>query len=370
MRATLAAAVLVVLTVAGCVPAPPASPTPLAASPTRTAASATPGARGATPRLGVRPAPMPRPIPTYGPAQAAVASLDDVFDGVLPAPSSDYGMVVEDLTSGARAAVNENQVFPSASLYKLGVAWMVLRQVDAGALRLHAPLVIEDDDAVEAEPEGGIAAGDTPTVQEALASMLTISSNAAAHAFLRTSGRAAFNQEMQRIGLRQTRVPEDVPAARADVSDASDGPARADGSDTSDGSAASGGPEASDGSAALERAELAVTSAADVAHLLRLLAASQELSPTSRAILAECMATANPPDALRDTLPDDIDVLDKTGNLDDASNVAALLQSSRGTVILVVLDQGVDPGDARGVIGQAGQVAYSALLQNSPEARR
>ena len=108
---------------------------------------------------------------------------------------------------------------------------------------------------------------------------------------------------------------------------------------------------------------LAVTTAADVAHLLRLVATSQLLSAASRDLLMECLASNTSPDSLRDTLPESVDVLDKTGNLEDASNVGALLQSAGKMVILVVLDHGVDPGDARGVIAQAGAAAYDSLLK-------
>jgi hypothetical protein len=69
------------------------------------------------------------------------------------------------------------------------------------------------------------------------------------------------------------------------------------------------------------------------------------------------------PDALRDNGHDGVDVFDKTGNLDDASNVAALLQSSRGTVLLAVVDQGVNPGDARAVIARLGEYAYVLLRE-------
>jgi hypothetical protein len=124
--------------------------------------------------------------------------------------------------------------------------------------------------------------------------------------------------EMARIGLSQTRVPDDG---------------------------------------------LPVTSAADMAILLRAIATSPELSAASRAVLLQCLTTDTPPDALRDTLPASIDIIDKTGNLEDASNVGALLASAHATVILVVVDHGVDPGDARGVIAQAVQVAYRSLLQ-------
>jgi beta-lactamase class A len=241
-----------------------------------------------------------------------------LLDGVLPDPNTDYGVVLEDLASGAQTAVNADMQFPSASLYKLGVAWLVLREVDAQVLSLDAPLTIEAEDAVEAEPDGGVAVGDTPSVRDALEAMLSLSSNAAAHAFLRVLGRSSLNQEMQRLGLTQTRVPDD---------------------------------------------DLPLTSAADMARLLRLIATSPELNASSREVLMQCLANDSPPDALRDTLPESVDIADKTGNLEDASNVGALLASTRATVILVVLDHGVDPGDARGVIAQAGQIAYRALLQ-------
>jgi beta-lactamase class A len=244
--------------------------------------------------------------------------LDGLLDGVVPGDGSPYGVVLEDLASGARIAINDTQTFPSASLYKLGVAWVTLRQADAGTLSLDAPLPIEDEDCIEPEPDGGFDSGDTPTIREALAAMVSVSSNAAAHALLRLVGRAAFTEEMDRIGLSQTRVPDD---------------------------------------------SLAVTSAADVAHLLRLIATSPELSEASRELLAHDMANVAPPDSLRDALPETVGIFDKTGNLEDASNVGALLESRRGTAILVVVDSGVDPGDARAVIAQAGLIAYHALLQ-------
>ena len=254
----------------------------------------------------------------------ATAQLSVELSSILPDEPGAYGIVIEDVASSARFAHNATQVFPSASLYKLGVAWAVLRTVDAGALGLDTPIEIEDDDAVEVEPIGGVAPGETPTVDEALAAMLTVSSNAAAHAFMRLLGRQAINRELVRIGLDQTRIPE------------------------------------SDDEAG-EVAGTAVTDASDMAHLLRLIATSPELSDSSREELVRLMSKSATPDALRDNRPAGVDIFDKTGNLDDSSNVAALLQSSRGMVLLAVVDQGVDPGDARTVIARLGQYAYVLL---------
>jgi beta-lactamase class A len=96
-------------------------------------------------------------------------------------------------------------------------------------------------------------------------------------------------------------------------------------------------------------------------------ASSRGLSGSARAELVQLLANGAPPDALRDSLPESVQIFDKTGNLADASNVGALLQSTRGMVVLVVLDREVDPGDARGVIAQLGQAVYDSLLRPASE---
>jgi beta-lactamase class A len=292
---------------------PVAPPTPTVRATPVATPQAEPTAPASVSATGAADAPVNVPEP-----QAPL--LDGLLDGLAPGDGSAYGLVLEDLGSGARASLNDDQTFPSASLYKLGVAWLALREVDAGTLSLDAPLAIEDDDTVEPEPAGGFKAGDVPSVRDALEAMLSVSSNAAAHAFLRTLGRATLNQEMDRIGLAQTRVPDDTDSE-------------------------------------------AVTTAGDIARLLRLISTSPELSVDAKSLLAEGMANISPPDALRDTLPDSVGILDKTGNLSDSSNVGALLETPRGTAIVVVVDTGVNPGDARAVIAEMGEIAYHALLQ-------
>jgi beta-lactamase class A len=320
--------------VSGAAPGRP-SPTPVA-----TVAPAQAPATGATPpstelaRLGQPASPSATesaPQSASVPPEALVPtpSLGSLLAGAIPPESADYGLVIQDVTSGARLGLNESRVFPSASLYKLALAWQVFQAADAGRLRLDDDLPIIDDDAQEPEPDGGVAPGQTPTVREALSAMLSVSSNAAAHAFLRVLGRHDFNQAMAQLGLNATRVPED-PAA--DTDDA-------------------------------QKPTQALTSADDMARLLQLLVTSRGLSTTARDELVGLLANGAPPDALRDTMPESVQVFDKTGNLADASNVGALLQSSRGVVILVVLDQGVNPGDARGVIAQLGQAVYESLLR-------
>jgi beta-lactamase class A len=258
--------------------------------------------------------------PQAAPAPTA-SSLDDVFSTLQPDPSADFGLIVEDVASGQRAGLNEGRVFRSGSVYKLPLAWHVLREVDRGDLGLDQPLEILGEDSVEPEPDGGFGESDTPTVAEALRAMFSVSSNAAAHALLRTVGRQELNQALDGAGLSQTRVPEPADSGEA------------------------------------------MTSAEDIARLMRLIAGGQGLSPAMQAELKGLLGLGGPPDALRETLTDDVLVLDKTGNLEDASNVAALLITPRGAVILVALDAGVDPGDARAIVAQLARAAYTRFLE-------
>jgi beta-lactamase class A len=269
---------------------------------------------------------VPPRAPQASPArQADELSRDLLLGSVLAGLETEtYGLVVEDLRTGFRRALNEDRVFASGSIYKVPLAWEVLRRVDLGQLGLDDQLSIEPEDAAEPEPDGGFGPGDTPTVREAMAAMLSISSNSAAHAFLRVFGRQTFNAALARLGLGSTRVPETV-----DNTDANE----------------------------------AVTSPNDVARVLRLLARGQGLSPSAQDELRSALAVGGSPNALRDILPTDVTILDKTGNLDQASNVGALLSSPRSTVVFVVLDENIDPGDARTTIAKLGLAAYDAFLR-------
>jgi beta-lactamase class A len=269
--------------------------------------------------------------PTHAPGSKPVVQpgqdrqLASVLANVQADTPDTYGMLIEDLRTGARSTLNEDRVFPSGSIYKLALAWEILRRVDLGQLDLDGTLQIQPEDAEEPEPDGGFGPGDAPSMREGIGAMLTVSSNSAAHAFLRILGRQAFNTAMSRLGLSNTRVPD---SAAEDVSGLAE----------------------------------AVTSPNDVGRLLRLLASRQGLSVGLQDELRAAMAVGGAPDALRDTLPHEVTILDKTGNLDQASNVGALLVTPRSTVILVVLNEGIDPGDARAVIARLGQAAYEAYL--------
>jgi beta-lactamase class A len=254
-----------------------------------------------------------------GSGQAAQALAARVGE-VLEERDGTYGVVVEHLARGVRLEHNARRVFPTASVYKLPLAYEVLRQVDERHLALDDRLTIEPQDALEPEPAGGPAPGDELTVREALRAMMSVSSNSASHALARQLGRQQFNAAMASLGLRETRLPLD--------------------------------PEAS-----------SVTTAADMAHLLGLLAREQILSDDSRRELRQLLELREPLDPLPDALPEGTTVLSKTGNLERASNVAGLVVTPSGPISLAIFDEDVDPGDARGTIAELAELMFEHFSQ-------
>ncbi len=154
------------------------------------------------------------------------------------------------------------------------------------------------------------------SVREALRAMMGVSSNSAGHALLRRLGREQFNAGMAGLGLPNTRVPLDEDAA-------------------------------------------AVTTAADMARLLGFIVRDEGLGEASRAELHRLMALSEPLDPLRDALPEGTPIFSKAGNLARASNVVGLVITPAGPVSISVLDEDVDPGDARAMIAELARAAYA-----------
>jgi beta-lactamase class A len=251
-----------------------------------------------------------------------MANLAGQINTLLDQRPGAYGVTVEWVPSHQRATHDGEREFESASVYKIAVAYEVLKQVDRGQIGLDDQVSITDDDAVEVEPDGGLAADDQVSVWDALQAMMGVSSNSAAHALMRLVGRTEINASLQALGLQATRVPDD---------------------DDTDGSA--------------------VTSASDMADLLDLLADDRLLTPESRESLRALLAIPKDLDPLLACLPDGTAVFSKPGNHERASNIAGLVSTPNGPLIISVFDEDVDPGDARATIETITQAAWDVYAE-------
>jgi beta-lactamase class A len=233
-----------------------------------------------------------------------------------------FGVVVESIASGERYAHNEAKLFASGSVYKLAVAAEVLRRVDLGEFGLDDQITVQAADQLEAEPEGGLPVGEKVTIRRALEAMMTVSSNAAGYALMRQIGRGELNAQLASAGMAHTSVP------------------------------LLGAPGRS------HHPEWAVTTPADMARLLRLIATDRVLAPATRAELRRLLAIPEAIDPLVGIVPRQA-LFSKTGQLDDATNVAAVLQTGRGPVLLSVFTTAVGPGEAAELIADLGRAIYA-----------
>jgi beta-lactamase class A len=301
-RFLVAGAVSLAIACASADPAPSLAPT--AGSPDVVAPSPTSSSPGQSPTTSA--------LPTAADPWGELEDLLDTSEGR-------YGVVVDVLGTAESFRYRDTTVFPSASVYKALLAAAVLEQVQRGALTLEQRLTVADDDAEESEPDAGLAPGERVSVREALSAMMGASSNAAAHLLLRTVGHAEVNRRIADWGLSATEIPppEDGVDPRPPV-----------------------------------------TTAADMALFFRALIAGGLLSGPAQDELLALLRLPEDLDAVAYTLPDDVGVYTKIGELEDASNVAGWIVTPRGPIVLAIFDADTDPGSARFAIAQIARLLY------------
>ena len=114
------------------------------------------------------------------------------------------GLVMVDLRSGDRCAVNADRPFRTASLYKTVVLAELYRQVQAGLVSLDDPLRIEPRHAIDDAPELRPTTAYTLSVYEAAEAMITYSSNEAAVALRELLGPDLVDQAARWLGMPAT----------------------------------------------------------------------------------------------------------------------------------------------------------------------
>lgn len=103
-------------------------------------------------------------------------------------------------------ARNEDEAVVAASLYKLGVMLHVESLVERKELKLSDTIEIEDQDIMF---DGSyVFPGDKVTIEKALELMITLSDNGTALAFWRIYGASAINATLDRAGYRGMRIGE------------------------------------------------------------------------------------------------------------------------------------------------------------------
>ncbi len=165
----------------------------------------------ATPTPEATVAPTPRLPATSGEGglnqrEALFKSIVDKHLGDLP---GEFGVVVKDLKTGDIYTQNADKPFPTASLYKLGLMYEVLKEAKEGKLDLKTKMTIEPRHMSQSEFDEKLPVGLTVTIDRSLWFLITLSSNSAAMALHDYVSWTAMNNSLRAAGFTNLRMTGD-----------------------------------------------------------------------------------------------------------------------------------------------------------------
>ncbi|MBI3978498.1 MAG: serine hydrolase [Chloroflexi bacterium] len=243
-----------------------------------TAASAWPAPRA--PLLLVRPA-TPRSSP----------ALQRLVESAAAGRTGHFGVVVQHLVTGESAALNADDTFRSASLYKLPVLLTVFHDLTTGHVKWSDELVLTK--AIrDREPYAEWKVGTQATLGEAVEKMVTVSHNAATAMLIDwLGGEGRITYEMRRLDLQQTAI----------------------------------------------WSERAYTSPAEIAQILRWIASGEAVDRAASQAMLDLLMRQQVNDRLPKPLPPLVPVAHKTGELPKLRHDAGIVYLDSGPYLVVAM---------------------------------
>jgi beta-lactamase class A len=159
-------------------------------------------------------------LPPFAAARSDAGLAAAIQSSITGAPGR-TSVVVHNLQDGRYAAVNENEVYYAASLFKMGILLEAYQQRDAGTLDFAKQLTLEQkyvDLDLGTLEELGLKAGDLITVADAARAMIVVSDTPSAVLLQDTLGCTVADQTLVALGITRTEFcNRDLPATAADM---------------------------------------------------------------------------------------------------------------------------------------------------------
>ena len=144
---------------------------------------------------------------------AARSAVEAEIARIARTSGGEVGVLARHLESGLTLSLNDGELFPMASTFKIAVAGTLLAQVDAGRLSLEQmisvdpALVLSSEGIAEIFPYPGVSA----SVRNLLESMLTRSDNTATNVLTHLAGGpAAVTAWVKSVGVEGMRIDGDT----------------------------------------------------------------------------------------------------------------------------------------------------------------
>jgi beta-lactamase class A len=312
------------------------------------------------------------------------------------------GVAARNLASGAEVYIDADELYPMASCFKIPVMVEVMRQVDAGVLRLDDRLTLTEADKSPGSTLIHCHEGLRPSVRDLLYLMITLSDNTATDMLWRLVGLGSVNETMRRLGLesidcfmpnreyfliesgageewaglsgaeivarwREIEACGDYEDAFSRVLEEN---ARLSGAGFLHLYERRWGRDESlgyDDSFAVDQALDNMGSPRDMAELLSMVAQSRCASAPSCRLMVEVMAQQEWREKIPAGLPEGLLVANKTGGVSGTSNDAAIVYTPAGApMVMVVFWKGLDhqaKGRADAAIAEIAAVLYEHVGQ-------
>ena len=151
---------------------------------------------------------LPQTSPGSGKQQAlwqklerSIVEVDGNLEGVM-------GVAIEDLTTGQKYLLHENEVFPQASSIKIAILADLYRQAQEGKLKLTDLYTVKSSDLVDDSPiMNGLTPGVTQITLRDLATMVAaVSDNSATNVLIDRVGMENVDALLDSLGLTHTRL--------------------------------------------------------------------------------------------------------------------------------------------------------------------
>jgi beta-lactamase class A len=259
------------------------------------------------------------------PAAAGTAELVQQLDAITSSFPGGAGLWISDPASRTPLYTHDpDEQIITASLYKLGVLMEAERRVETGELHYSDIVVIQPEDITE---DGSFeAAGTEMTLDEALEAMITISDNGTAQALWHLLGGENIDATLAREGMPDFHV-------------------------------------------AYDETEDNVATPRAIGTFFTLLARKELISiPASERMLAR-LERQEISDRLPASLPDNVVIAHKTGNLVGLAHDAGIIFTPAGPRVVVAMTWDADDAEANAFIANVGALVYSAALEPPANAR-
>lgn len=285
--------------------------------------------------------PRTAPLEAAPTTEAFDAMCTDVAAVAGADPAVTTGVVVLDLETGARCAINGGRIYRSASLYKTVVAAELWRRVEEGTLSLDEEITVEPrhhlDDPESVRPRAPY----TISIREAASRMITRSDNGTATALWELLGEDAMAASPGWLGMGSTSVVGEYATSPNDQATLF---------------------------AALYRREVVSEAASDA--ILDLLLRQEVVDLIPAALPHDAPPEETPPE---ETPPEEARhgttrIAHKTGALDTFLHDAGIVYAPGGDFVLVVMTENTDYHLAAAVIQDVAATAYEAYATPSPGA--